>query len=116
MAVSKDKAKSCCRSQYGDPNRPPVENEYDRVKAENNWTSEQAARFPDRLRAFCSVNPLKEYALEEIARCAKDRRLRIGVTMHFGNSDVDLANAQHVARMREVFGAANSYDQCDRGG
>jgi uncharacterized protein len=95
--------------QYGNPNRPPVENEYDRVKAENDWTSEQAARFPDRLRAFCSVNPLKAYALEEIARCAKDPRLRIGLKMHFGNSDVDLANAQHVARLRELFRAANGH-------
>jgi predicted TIM-barrel fold metal-dependent hydrolase len=58
--------------QYGNPNRPPVENEYDQVKAENDWTSAQVARFPDRLRGFCSVNPLKDSALEEIARCAKD--------------------------------------------
>jgi hypothetical protein len=28
-----------------------------RVKAENDWTSQQVARFPDRLRGFCSVKP-----------------------------------------------------------
>jgi predicted TIM-barrel fold metal-dependent hydrolase len=95
--------------QYGNPNRPPVENEYDQVKAENDWTSAQVARFPDRLRGFCSVNPLKEYALEEIVRCAKDPRLRIGLKMHFGNSDVDLGNPQHVTRLAEVFRAANAH-------
>ena len=57
--------------QYGNPNRPAVENEYQKVKAENDWTSEQVAQYPDRLVGFCSINPLKDYALEEIARCGK---------------------------------------------
>ena len=60
--------------------------EYERVKAENDWTSRQVARFPDRLVGFCSVNPLKEYALEELARCAKDPRLRRGLKLHFANA------------------------------
>jgi predicted TIM-barrel fold metal-dependent hydrolase len=92
---------------YGNPNRPPVENEYAKVKAENDWTSQQVARFPDRLRAFCGFNPLKEYALDELARCAKDPQLRAGLKLHFGNSDVDLDNPQHVAQLLRVFGAAN---------
>jgi predicted TIM-barrel fold metal-dependent hydrolase len=53
------------------------------------------------------VNPLKPYALDEIARCAADQRLKLGLKLHFGNSDVDLADAAHVARLREVFAAAN---------
>jgi predicted TIM-barrel fold metal-dependent hydrolase len=93
--------------QFGNPNRPPIENEYAQVQAENDWTSRQVARFPDRLLGFCSVNPLKEYALDEIARCAKDRRLRSGLKLHFGNSDVDLNNRQHVDQLRRVFSAAN---------
>src|SRR5215471_5865129 len=56
--------------QFGNPNRPPVEDEYMKVKAENDWTSRQVARYPDRLRGLCGVNPLKDYALDEIARCA----------------------------------------------
>jgi hypothetical protein len=35
--------------QYGNPNRPAIEHEYERVKAENDWTSQQVAAFPDRL-------------------------------------------------------------------
>ena len=95
--------------QFGNPNRPPVQDEYTQVKAENDWTSEQVARFPERLRAFCGVNPLKDYALDEIARCAKDPHLHFGLKLHFGNSDVDLENAQHVEQLRRVFRAANEH-------
>jgi predicted TIM-barrel fold metal-dependent hydrolase len=92
---------------YGNPNRPPVENEYERVKAENDWTSQQVARYPERLIVFCSVNPVKPYALEEIARCANDPQLRRGLKLHFGNSDVDVHNPQHVEQVRRVFRLAN---------
>ena len=46
--------------QFGNPNRPPVEDEYTKVKAENDWTSQQIARHPQRLRGFCGLNPLKD--------------------------------------------------------
>jgi predicted TIM-barrel fold metal-dependent hydrolase len=95
--------------QFGNPNKPPIEDEYARVKAENDWTSAEIAQFPDRLRGFCGVNPLKTYALEEIARCAKDRQLKYGLKLHFGNSDVDLDNATQVGQLRRVFQAANAH-------
>ena len=57
--------------QFGNPNKPAVPDEYAAVKAENDWTAEQIAPFADRLRGFCGLNPLKPYALEEIARCAR---------------------------------------------
>ncbi len=94
--------------QFGNPNRPPVENEYDAVKAENDWTTQQVALFPDRLRGFCSVNPLKPYALQEVARCAKDQHLRLGLKLHFGNSDVDLNDPAHVELLQTVFRQANT--------
>jgi predicted TIM-barrel fold metal-dependent hydrolase len=93
--------------QFGNPNRPRIENEYEKVQAENDRVSREVARYPDRLRGFCGVNPLKDYALAEIARCAKDPQMRFGLKMHFGNSDVQLEDPRHVARLREVFRAAN---------
>jgi predicted TIM-barrel fold metal-dependent hydrolase len=72
---------------YGRPSRV-VEDEYARVKAENDWTAAQVAKHPERLRAFCGFNPLKDYALAELARCAAHPQLRSGIKMHFGNSDV----------------------------
>ena len=91
---------------WGSPNRT-VENEYEKVKAENDWTSQQVARYPDRVRGFCSVNPLRSYALDELARCAKDPQLRFGLKLHAGNSVVDYHNPEHIAQLRRVFRAAN---------
>ena len=73
---------------------------------ENDWTSREVAQFRDRW-CTCGVNPLRDYALEEIARCARDPHLRTGLKLHFANSDVDVENPQHVERLRAVFHAAN---------
>jgi predicted TIM-barrel fold metal-dependent hydrolase len=93
---------------YGGPSRK-VDDEYARVRRENDWTAEQAAQYPGRLLAFCSFNPLKDYALDELARCAATPGLRTGIKLHFGNSDVQLDNPEHVERLRKVFGAANKH-------
>jgi predicted TIM-barrel fold metal-dependent hydrolase len=92
--------------QFGNPDRSDA-NEYELVKAENDWTSQQIAPFADRLIGFCSFNPLAAYALAELERCAGDPNLASGIKLHFGNSDVDLDNPQHVEKVREVFAAAN---------
>jgi len=94
---------------FSNPNKPPVPNEYAHVMAENDWTSAQVAKYPRRLLGVCSVNPLRPYALEEIARCAKDPNLRTGLKLHFGNSDVNVDNPDHLARVRRVFRAANEH-------
>jgi predicted TIM-barrel fold metal-dependent hydrolase len=62
---------------YGSPART-VQDEYSKVRAENDWTGAQAAQCPERLRAFCSFNPLRAYALDELARCAGNPNLRHG--------------------------------------
>lgn len=92
---------------YGSPKRS-VEDEYAKVRAENDWTGAQAAQYPGRLIAFCSFNPLKPYALDELARCASHRHLRHGIKLHFGNSDVQVDNPEHLERLRQVFRAANA--------
>jgi predicted TIM-barrel fold metal-dependent hydrolase/ketosteroid isomerase-like protein len=85
---------------------PPLEDAYAKVRAENDWVAGQAARYPGRLAAFFSFNPLKDYAPEEIERCAKDRRFK-GIKLHFGNSGVDARKARHAESLRRVFRAAN---------
>jgi predicted TIM-barrel fold metal-dependent hydrolase len=79
----------------------------EKLKRDNDWTSKQVARFPDRLIGFCGLNPLKDYALEELARCAADPNLRRGLKLHFGNSVVDYHNPEHIAQVRRVLRAAN---------
>jgi predicted TIM-barrel fold metal-dependent hydrolase len=91
---------------YGSPSRS-VEDEYAKVRAENDWTAKEVAKYPERLVVFCGFNPLKEYALRELARCSKDPHLRRGIKLHLGNSDVQLQDPAHIAQLRRVFKAAN---------
>ena len=86
-----------------------VEQAAEKVRAENDWTSQQLAPYKDRLIGFCGLNPLKDYALDELARCAKDPNLRNGLKLHFGNSVVDYHNPQHIEQVKRVFRAANGY-------
>jgi predicted TIM-barrel fold metal-dependent hydrolase len=94
--------------QFGNPNRPRVEDEYAKVRAENDWTAQQVARHRDRLIGFCGVNPLKDYADAEIRRCGGEPSLRTGLKVHFGNSDVQLDNPEHVEKVKAVFAYANA--------
>ena len=93
---------------YGSPGRA-VDDAPARVRAENDWTAAQAALFPVRLVALCGFNPLADYALTELARCAATPGLRRGIKLHFGNSDVQLDDPVHVAKVRSVFAAANAH-------
>lgn len=90
---------------FGNPRRN-VEDEYAKVRAENDWVAEQVARYPDRLVGFCSFNPLKDYAIEELNRCTKNPNFK-GLKLHVGNSLIDVLNPQHVEKLRAVFRAAN---------
>jgi predicted TIM-barrel fold metal-dependent hydrolase len=90
---------------YGNPRRN-IQDDYPKVRAENDWLAEQVAPFRDRLVGFCSFNPLKDYALEELNRCVKNPNFK-GLKLHIGNSRVDMLDPQHVEKLRTVFRAAN---------
>jgi uncharacterized protein len=85
-----------------------VHDVYAAVRAENDWTAREVAQIPYRLVGFCSFNPLREYALQELDRCAANRALK-GLKLHFAASAVDLKNIQHLERVRRIFAAANSH-------
>ena len=90
---------------FGDDRRQ-VEQEEEKVRAENDWTSAAVSRWPDRLVGFCGVNPLREYAVSELERCARLPGM-IGIKLHFGNSGVSLRNPDHLAAVGRVFEMAN---------
>jgi predicted TIM-barrel fold metal-dependent hydrolase len=92
---------------FGSP-RFQLDDELARVRAENDWTAAQAARYPGRLVALCGFNPLKAYALAELKRCAGLPGLQHGIKLHFGNADVQLDDPAHVEKLRRVFAAANA--------
>jgi predicted TIM-barrel fold metal-dependent hydrolase len=94
--------------RYGNPGALTTNDEYARVMAENDWTAREAAKYPKRLVAFCGFNPLKDYALSELNRCARDKRFGRGIKLQFGSSDVDLNDPTDIALLRRVFRAANA--------
>lgn len=86
-----------------------VQNDYDFVRADNDWTAAQVSQYPDRLIGFCGLNPLKDYALTELARCAKNPGLSRGLKLHFGNSFVEYHRPEQFEKVKQIFKAANGY-------
>ncbi len=86
----------------------PMPGEELRVREENDWTAEQVARFPARLAAFCSVNPLREYARAELDRCASSGRFR-GLKIHLNAAQMKFHDPAQVDRVRRIMSAANQY-------
>jgi predicted TIM-barrel fold metal-dependent hydrolase len=72
------------------------------TRAENDWTSAQVSGSGGRLIGFCSANPLRAAALQELERCLALPGMR-GIKQHFGNAGVTLRNPEHLARIRELF-------------
>lgn len=91
---------------FQSPLRPPQADAVAKVRAENDWTAAQAARFPTRLVAFCSVNPLTDAALPEIARCKQQLHMA-GLKLHLGNSGVDFRKPDQLKKVRAVFAEAD---------
>lgn len=82
------------------------ENEDRSVSEQNDWIAAQAALYPDRLEAFMSINPLRSYAAEEVARCINTRRYS-GIKMHFANSKVDILDTLQLKKVQEIIDLAN---------
>lgn len=76
------------------------------VQGENDWTAQQVARYPDRLVLACGVNPLKDYAVPELERCAKTLKAK-AMKLNFGDSGVSFENPEHLEKVAKFFKAAN---------
>lgn len=74
-------------------------------REENDWTSSQVAVSGGRLIGFCSANPLRTVALNELQRCLQLPGMK-GIKLHFGNAGVSLRDSSHAARIGEVFSLA----------
>jgi len=72
------------------------------VVAENDYAAEQVGLYPERLLLFCGINPLVDYALEEVTRCHDVLGAR-GVKIHLPTSNVDLRNGEHLQQLDSVF-------------
>ena len=95
---------------FGSPARKlPLEDERRKTREENDFTISEAAKYPDRLTPFCSVNPLGSYALDEVSRCAAIPAVK-GMKLHFNNSRIDLENEGHVEKVKAFFRACDEND------
>lgn len=79
--------------------------EYRDVQNENDFTALQAREHAPVLIPFASVNPKRDYAVQEFVRCVDTHRMR-GLSVHFGDSDVRLRDAVHVTRVQALFAEA----------
>ncbi|MEM7352602.1 MAG: amidohydrolase family protein [Acidobacteriota bacterium] len=75
------------------------------VQAENDFVGEQAVRLPNRLNAFISLNPKRDYAEDEIERCVEAHRPS-GLKLHCWNSLVDVRDTGDLDRLRSVLSHA----------
>ncbi len=76
--------------------------EYSLVMAENDFVAGQVATSPTRLAGLCALDPLADYALEEVQRCAQELELA-GVSLHFNDSNIDLRSNDHLVKLAEFF-------------
>jgi predicted TIM-barrel fold metal-dependent hydrolase len=85
------------RKKLSDPDRL--------TREENDWTSAEVMRNKPRLIGFCSANPLRPVALEELERCLGLPGMS-GIKVHFGNAGITLRDAGHLARIQQLFALA----------
>ena len=72
------------------------------TREQNDWTSAEVTKNAPRLIGFCSANPLREAALEELERCLGLPGM-VGIKLHLGNAGVTLRDAAHLARIQQLF-------------
>lgn len=75
------------------------------TREENDWTSAQVTKNAPRLIGFCSANPLRPVALEELERCLGLPGMT-GIKVHLGNAGITLRDPAHLARMQQLFALA----------
>jgi len=78
-----------------------LEEERARVAAENDHVAAEAARFPGRAVALCSVAALRPYAEAEIERCRRELGTA-GLKLHLAASEVDLGSAEQLATVEQI--------------
>jgi predicted TIM-barrel fold metal-dependent hydrolase len=78
------------------------ENERELVEKENSYVAAARDKYPKKIRAFCSVDPLREYALEELERCRTKLKMD-GIKIHHNANQVYLTEPEHLAKVKKVF-------------
>ena len=83
---------------------PPSE-QAKQIRLENAFTAAEASKYPKRLVAFLSVNPLQDTAVDELRYWAAKSQF-VGLKLHFRASAVNLRSAAHRKRIGRVLAQA----------
>lgn len=90
-------------------NLPAVKtNEHRLVSAENDFIGRLAGQHPQRFVGFFSVNPLRDWASDELNRCRGIKGLA-GLKLHFPACEIDFHNRRHMQTMQRTFRWAVSH-------
>ena len=84
-------------------------NEQKLVSQENDFIARCVAHDPQNLIGFYSVNPLSDYAMDELNRCKGVPGLS-GLKLHFPACGVSVADDSHIEKLKTVFTWANDND------
>lgn len=72
------------------------------LQTENDYLAEQKAKYPNHIKAYFGIDPLAEYAIDEIMRCHRELRLD-GIKLHGNASQIYLTVPEHLAKVRRIF-------------
>ena len=94
---------------YGNQEFYQGKNEYARVMQENDFLLTNSRRHKNRIKPFFAIDPLKNYAIDEINRCVKINP-NAGLKLHFSSSQVYLTEPEHLKKIKSVFELASKND------
>jgi len=83
-------------------------NERELVEKENSYVAAERDKYPKKIRAFCSVDPLRDYALDELERCRTKLKMD-GIKLHHNANQVYLTVPDHLAKVKRVFEFASRH-------
>lgn len=86
-----------------------VDEERERVARENNHVAREAARWPGRAVAYCSVDFLRPYAWDELRRCQAELASP-GIKLHLASAGADLTDDAQLAALERIFGWAEDQE------
>jgi len=91
---------------YGNSEFYQGNDEYLKVKKENDYLFESAKKHISKVQPYFAVDPLKDYAITEIERCLKINE-NSGLKLHFSSSQVYLTEPEHLKKIYSIFKIAS---------
>lgn len=94
---------------FGNPEYYRGDDMRQRMIDENNYLLNQSKRYPKQIKPFFAIDPLKEFAIEELERCY-ELNPKSGLKLHFNASQVYLTESEHLQKVKQVFQKAADYN------